>query len=464
MNPLIQLKKAAPVFLVALACFGLLPTTRGVSPPPDGGYPNFTTAEGTNALQSLTTGSANTAVGWYSLFSNGDASFNTGVGAGTLTLNTGDSNTAVGTVALLLNTIGTENTAIGTDAMVYNDAGFSNTATGTFALFSNTEGSYNTAAGDQALFSNTSGTVNTAIGSGALFSNTTGYDNTAVGGDFVLFSNTTGGYNTAVGVFALASNTTGGNNTANGAAALQNNITGFYNTANGDFALISNTTGISNTANGYAALNLNMTSSYNTADGFEALYNSTGSGNIGLGAFAGGNVTTANNVICIGTDGNNEDNSCYIGNIFGATSANGVAVLVNSNGRLGTMTSSARFKDQIEPMNDASEALFALKPVAFRYKKEIDPDRTPQFGLVAEDVEKVNRDLVVRDKEGKPYSVRYDQVNAMLLNEFLKEHRKVEQLEKQVEALTAGLQKVSAQLAAASPFRGGPVPQVVNNP
>ncbi len=444
MNPLIQLKKAAPVFLVALACFGLLPTTRAVSPPPDGGYPNFTTAEGTNALQSLTTGSANTAVGWYSLFSSADASFNTGVGAGTLTLNTGDSNTAVGTVALLLNTTGTANTAIGTDAMVYNDTG-----------------SGNTAVGNGALFSNTTGNDNTVVGAGAFFSNTTGYENTAVG------------------VSALASNTTGGNNTANGVGALQNNTSGYYNTADGDFALLSNITGSGNTAVGISALSFNTTSSYNTATGFEALYNSTGTGNIGLGAFVGTNVTTANNVICIGTDGNNEDNSCYIGNIFGATSANGVAVLVNLNGRLGTMTSSARFKDQIKPMNNASEALFALKPVVFRYKKEIDPDRTPQLGLVAEDVEKVNRDLVVRDKEGKPYSVRYDQVNAMLLNEFLKEHRKVEQLEKQVEALTAGLQKVSAQLEAASPSRGGletskfatgrirgggPAPQVVNNP
>ena len=444
MNPLIRLKKAAQVFLLALACFGLLPTTRAVSPPPDGGYPNFTTAEGTNALQSLTTGSANTAVGWYSLFSSADASFNTGVGAGTLTLNTGDSNTAVGTVALLLNTTGTANTAIGTDAMVYNDTG-----------------SGNTAVGNGALFSNTTGNDNTVVGAGAFFSNTTGYENTAVG------------------VSALASNTTGGNNTANGIGALQNNTSGYYNTAHGDFALLSNTTGIGNTANGYSALSFNTTSSYNTANGYEALYNSTGSGNIGLGAFVGTNVTTANNVICIGSDGNNEDNSCYIGNIFGATSANGVAVLVNSNGRLGTMTSSARFKDQIKPMNNASEALFALKPVVFRYKKEIDPDRTPQLGLVAEDVEKVNRDLVVRDKEGKPCSVRYDQVNAMLLNEFLKEHRKVEQLEKQVEALTAGLQKVSAQLEAASPSRGGletskfatgrisrggPAPQVVSNP
>ena len=194
-----------------------------------------------------------------------------------------------------------------------------------------------------------------------------------------------------------------------------------------------------------------------------------------MGAGAGGNVTTASNVICIGAGvfGANVDNSCYIGNIFGSTSANGVGVLVNSNGRLGTMTSSARYKNEIKPMAKASEALFSLTPVTFRYKKEIDSAGIQQLGLIAEDVEKVNPDLIVRDKEGKPYSVRYDQVNAMLLNEFLKEHSTVQELksvvakqeaaaaqqQKQIETLTAGLQKMSAQLEASKPSR-----QVVNNP
>jgi hypothetical protein len=151
-------------------------------------------------------------------------------------------------------------------------------------------------------------------------------------------------------------------------------------------------------------------------------------------------------------------NSCYIGQIFGATTSGGTAVFINGNGRLGTMTSSRRFKEEIQPMDGASEVLFALKPVTFRYKKDIDPQGIPQLGLVAEDVEKVKSDLVVRDKEGKPYSVRYDQVNAMLLNEFLKEHQKVQELEKQVEKLTAGLQKVSDQLEL-----NKPAPQIVNN-
>lgn len=264
-----------------------------------------------------------------------------------------------------------------------------------------------------------------------------------------------GGYpggNTAEGTNALFSLTTGGYNTGNGWNSLHTLSSGSFNTATGDHALFNNNSGQANaandnTANGASALYSNTIGSNNTAIGDQALQNNTiGNGNIALGYDAGLNVTSASNVICIGAAGNNVDNACYIGQIFGATSLNGTAVFVNMNGRLGTMTSSRRFKEEIKPMGKASEAVFAMKPVAFRYKKDIDPASTPQLGLVAEDVEKVNPDLVVRDKEGKPYSVRYDQVNAMLLNEFLKEHRKVERLEKQVAALTAGLQKVSAQL------------------
>jgi hypothetical protein len=247
--------------------------------------------------------------------------------------------------------------------------------------------------------------------------------------------------------------------------ALYSNSSGSHNTANGEGALQSNTTGTANTANGAATLLNSGTGDYNTADGFAALERSTGSNNTALGARAGFNVTTANNVICIGTNGQNVDNSCYIGNIFGATSASGTAVFVNSDGQLGTSTSSRRFKEHVKPMEQASEAIFALKPVTFHYHKKIDPEGTSQFGLVAEEVEEVNPDLVVRDKERKPYSVRYDQVNAMLLNEFLKEHRKVEEqgatiarLQKQIEALTAGLQKVSAQLQV-----NKPAPQTVLN-
>ena len=373
---------------------------QAINPPPDGGYPGGNTAEGQDALLGLTTGTYNTAVGLFSLESNTTGNFNTAIGAGTLLANTAGQNTATGAGALLNNTTGD-----------------SNTANGVFALFDNTTGG-----------------VNTAIGFAALG------------------NNNIGSFNTAIGVNALLNNTNGGSNTATGYQALLN-TTGNHNTGTGWQALFSNTTGAGNTAIGYFAL-----------DG-----NTTGSNNIALGRFAGMNVTTANNVICIGSDGMNVNNGCFIGNIFNATSSGGTAVFINTDGRLGTITSSQRFKESIKPIEQASEALYALKPVTFHYKKEIDPAGMMQFGLVAEDVEAVNPDLVVRDKEGKPYSVRYDQVNAMLLNEFLKEHRKNEQQrkdfdatiarqQKQIDALTAGLQSVNAQLQASKSAQ-----QVVEN-
>ena len=340
-----------------------------------------------------------------------------------------------------------------------------NTAEGQAALSSLTTGGFNTAVGFLSVRSDTTGSFNTGVGAGTLLANTAD-ENTATGAG-ALLSNLIGTQNTANGTFALFSNNIGDDNTADGFEALFSNTTGSFNTANGWGALDLNTTGNANTAIGAAALQGNTTGFNNTAIGSLALSsNTTGNDNIALGLNAGFNVLTADSVICIGADGENVSNSCYIGQIFNATSSGGTAVFINSNGRLGTATSSKRFKDQIKPMDKVSEALFALKPVAFRYKKDIDPARTPQLGLVAEDVEKVNRDLVVRDKEGKAYSVRYDQVNAMLLNEFLKEHRKVEELEanaaqqqKQIAALAAGLQKVSAQLEVSKP-----APKTVLNP
>jgi hypothetical protein len=258
---------------------------------------------------------------------------------------------------------------------------------------------------------------------------------------------------------------------------LFSNTEGSGNTANGQGSLNSNTIGLNNTANGAAALGNNATGAHNTATGVSALaLNTSGNNNTAVGELAGINVTTADNVICIGAGvgGENVSNSCYIGQIFGATSSGGTAVFINSSGQLGTATSSRRFKDEIKPMNKASEALFSLKPVTFRYKREIEPAGKSQLGLVAEDVEKVNPNLVVHDKDGKPYSVRYDQVNAMLLNEFLKEHkafldeqRTVEKLEaivsrqqEQIEALAVGLEKVTNQIELSRP-----APQtVVNNP
>jgi hypothetical protein len=329
-----------------------------------------------------------------------------------------------------------------------------NTAEGENAFLSLTTGGFNTAVGFLSLRAITTGSFNTAIGAGTLLVNTAD-ENTATGAG-ALLSNTTGFQNTATGTVALFSNIDGTRNTANGADALFNNTTGNGNTATGSGALQNNTTGFQNTVSGASALESNTTGSNNIALGFAAGFLQTnGSSNVYIGAVVPGIA--------------GESDACYIRSIFGQTSASGIPVLINSSNKLGTTTSSKRFKEEIKPMDKASEALLALKPVTFRYKKEIDPAGTSQFGLVAEDVEKVSPDLVVRDKEGKPYSVRYDQVNAMLLNEFLKANRKVQELEatvaqqqknfqakfaeqeKQIEAFASGLQKVRTQVEATKP-------------
>jgi Chaperone of endosialidase len=335
-------------------------------------------------------------------------------------------------------------TAEGCNALQFLGGGFGNTGVGWYSLYLAGDSNFNTGVGGGALALN-NGDSNTAVGAAALLLNTTGTENTAVGTDALVY-NDSGSANNAVGASALFSNTTGAGNTANGASALYSNTTAYYNTAIGQSALFSNTTGGGNAANGASALYSNTTGNSNTAFGASAGSSATtGSGNVYLGAGMAGVP--------------GESNACYISSIFGQTCASGIPVLINSSNKLGTTTSSKRFKEDIKPMDKASEALFELKPVSFCYKKELDPAGIPQFGLVAEDVQKVDAALVVLDKEGKPYTVRYDQVNAMLLNEFLKEHREVQELKKQIEALSAGLQKVSAQLEASKP-----APQVVNNP
>jgi hypothetical protein len=310
---------------------------------------------------------------------------------------------------------------------------------------------------------------NTAEGQAALSSLTTGTYNTAVG-LFSLTANKEGNFNTGIGAGTLLANIAN-ENTATGAMALFSNTTEGFNTATKSGALLNNTTGAANTANGYQALFNNATGNFNTA----------------LGTQAGTGVTTADNVICIGHNGRNLPNSCYIGNIRGVATANGdaIPVVIDSLGQLGTTSSSRRFKKEIKPMDRASEAILALKPVMFHYKS--DETNMPQFGLIAEEVAVVNPNLVVHDKNGEIYTVRYDAVNAMLLNEFLKEHRKVKQqqneIEKheatlaelkstvakqekslqsklteqtvQIEALASGVQKVTAQFTAASPSHGG---------
>ena len=394
------MKTSIPTVLITftLVCFALAQNAQAVSPPPDGGYSGNNTAEGQDALLSLTTGVNNTAVGWFSLKSNRRGQLNTAVGAGTL-----------------FSTV----------------AASRNTAVGGAALFSDTGGEGNTAVGALALWSNTTGALNTAIGDNALFSNT-GSENTAVGG-WTLVNNTTGNANIAIGSLALSVNFTGGGNTAVGRGALFDNQSG----------------------------------NYNIALGFAAGDRTTGDNNIVIGDIG---VEGESNTIRIG--GNpfgGPQTAAFIAGISG-TAVVGDAVVVDGNGQLGTVASSARFKKNIKPMDKTSEAILALKPVSFQYRS--DSKGTPQFGLIAEEVAKVNPDLVVRNRNGEIYSVRYDQVNAMLLNEFLKEHKKVEEQEKTIVELKSGMialaatvkeqavqiQKVSAQLEAIKP-----APRVAEN-
>ncbi len=316
----------------------------------------------------------------------------------------------------------------------------------------------NTFLGEDALFSRTEGINNTALGFQTLYNNTGGYDNTAIGYG-VLHENTSGFLNTGIGLNALYYNTRGHRNIAVGLGALEFNTTGSDNTAVGHQSLSANT---------------------------------IGKNNIAIGFEAGSSITTGDNNIDIGNVGLQDDRrtirlgdsrhtATFIAGISGATVPGGVGVVIDASGHVGTLTSSERFKDRIRPMEKLSEAIFSIQPVTFRYKKDLDPDGTLQFGLVAEQVEKVNPDLVARDEQGQPYTVRYEAVNAMLLNEFLKEHRKVKkqqvaikqlesrvgqyedlrstvaQQQKQIQLLTATLkeqvsqiQKMSAQVDVSS--------------
>jgi hypothetical protein len=445
MNPLIQCKPIIlPLFIAGvLACFGILPKALAVVPPPDGGYPGFNTAEGQNALFSLTTGVANTANGWFSLFSNTGGNLNTGVGAGTLLFNTGNDNTAIGAAALLFNTTGSDSTAVGTAALVNNIAG-ANTGIGAFALQANTTGGNlgttegvpvgpNTAIGSHALESNTIASGNTAVGYQALGSMVAGAD----------FGNgpTDVGISTAVGFQALAS------------------VNGPSNEANDAF--------------GYRALFSFADGSGNVAIGTRALIDLTdGFINVAVGPSAGSGLTSGNANVYIGgiAGAPNENFHTYISNINSTSVSGGGTDTVAVNlmtGLLGHLSSSRRHKEEIKPMDNASETLYRLKPVTYRYKKEIDHSQVLDYGLVAEDVAEIDPNLTACNKDGEIESVRYTAINAMLLNEFLKEHRKNQEQEatiarltstdakqeamianqqKQIEALTADLQKVSAQI------------------
>ena len=330
------------------------------------------------------------------------------------------------------------------------DGGYpgSNTAEGQNALLSRTTGTFNTAIGFFSLRALTTASFCTGLGAGTLLANTAG-ENTATGAG-ALLSNTTGSGNTADGAFALLSNATGFRNAATGRFALFNNTTGSFNTAHGVDALYSNTSGDGNTANGLSALAFNTTGAFNIELGTSAGQDlTTGDRNIDIGNLG---VAAEGHTIRIGTTG--DQSATYIAGIAGQTvGAGGSTCYVDNDGKLGVFLSAHRFKTDIADMATASEAILALRPVTFHYKPELDKTGIPQFGLVAEEVEAINPDLVTRDKEGKVTTVRYEAVNAMLLNEFLKEHCKNQQqeatiarLEKQIEMLAEGLQKVSAEL------------------
>src|SRR5262245_26753852 len=429
--------------LLVLGCLAFLSQLQAVHPPPDGGYPGLNTAEGDNALLQLTSGINNTAVGGLALRDTTTGSYNVAVGSG----------------ALRNNTTGAYNMAIGAEALRANNANF-NLAIGFRVGFMNTTGTHLTGIGANALFSNTTAGFNTAVGTGALRENTTTEFNVAVGdGALTAFNGTT---------------FTDGANTALGSLAAKALARGQENVVVGRRALEFLTSGSNNVIVGWRA-----------ADGL-----TTGSGNAFIGDQAGVREgPDVDNVICLGSLGDTQaagqvtPNRCFIGNIVNVTTggpAPSVNVVIDQDGQLGTIASSRRFKDDIKPMDQASEAILKLKPVTFHYKnRDVKSDLTPQFGLIAEDVEQVNRDLVVYGKDGKVWTVRYDAVNVMLLNEFLKEHKKVEEQQasiadlkstvasqqKEMQVLTAQLkeqaaqiQKVSAQLEASKP-----APKVVAN-
>ncbi len=437
----------------ALACLALLPKAQAAPAPetPDPGAVggSFNTADGANALKNVTTGIANSAFGWFSLRNNTDGAFNTAVGAGTLLLNVGDQaagdgveNTAVGGAALLFNTTGTDNTAVGAAALVNNAGGDENIAVGAFALNSHTGGSFNNAVGAFALLNDVNGSQNNAMGDDAMFSNQSGGHNTAIGDD-ALFDCVNGDSNVAIGDEA------------------GNNIVGDHNICIG-----ADTTGTAND-NNTIRIGDNLPSGGMVVADSGPLSNAVLIGSdlntqgITIFTLLGfGNVAIAN-----GLQTTNGVSTCQIGGIFNQTpSAGSHGVVVGPDNKLADATlSSRRFKKDIAPIDKLSEGILALRPVTFHWKN--DNTNEPEFGLVAEEVAEVNLDWITRNPQGEISGVRYETIPILLLNEFLKEHKKVEEqqaniaeLKSTVGVLTAQLkeqaaqiQKVSAQLEAGRP-------------
>jgi hypothetical protein len=301
------------------------------------------------------------------------------------------------------------------------------------------------------------GNRNTALGEFALSSNTSGSDNSAVGAE-ACTANTSGSSNTALGSFALGSNTTGSVNTAVGSGAMPSNTTGNANCVLGVNSLNTNSSGSSNTALGFQVLFSNVSGDNNTGVGSNALGIATGSGNIALGRLAGSNIASGSNNIDIGNSApGNESNTirigssqtaAYLAGVNGATASSGVQVFIDSAGKLGTVTSSRRFKEDVEDMGEASDGLMRLRPVTFHYKAGYDDgSRLLQYGLIAEEVADVAPDLVQLDKAGQPFTVRYHELNAMLLNELQKQHAKVEEQAAQLVDQEARIRRMEALLA-----------------
>lgn len=433
---------------VAAAVSGteLLIDTNGYYAPAGAGYEN--TFLGAGAGNFTMTGGDNSGFGNGALLSNTGGTFNTAMGAGSLTYNTvGGYNTATGAFALYQNDGGNQNTAIGAQALMSNTSGSFNTASGFQALFANTLGNSNTAAGNIALFNNTTGSANTATGAGALFNNTVGTENSSFGFN-TLVNNTAGSYNTASGSGALQENTLGDFNTATGGYALFHNTGGYNNAAHGFEALAANTSGWYNTAIGYDALYMNTSGYLNTAIGSQALYdNTTGIYNIALGSGAGSFLESGDNNIYIGNGGQTTESGTvrigsfgthqrvFLSGVLGVTGA-GVLMQIYPDGQIGSVSSSARYKDDIRDMADASSRLMKLRPVTFRYKGQTTD--AAQFGLIAEEVEDVLPELVVRNADGEVEAVQYHEMPAMLLNELQKQQRVIEELQRRLATLESG--------------------------
>jgi Chaperone of endosialidase len=450
----------------ALACLALLPIAQA-APAPDTPIPNppapgvLNTRDGQSAMPFVTTGFGNSAFGAFSLFSNTDGTLNTAVGVAALDLNAGDqaagegvNNTAVGGAALLFNTTGSSNTAVGAGALENNDDANNNTAVGEFALFTNTAGGGHTAVGASALQNNTASgflSSNTAVGISALITSTSGGANVAVG-EGALLSVDTGSANTVIGALAGAAyNADESSNICIGA--------GTAGSAGDD-----NTIRIGDTL---------PSGGIDVIDGgplanFVLIGNGLNTQGISIGTLIGfGNVSIGN-----GLQTTTGASTCNIGGIFNQTPPAGShAVSVGPNNQLADATlSSRRFKKDIAPIDKISEGILALRPVTFHWKN--DNTNEPEFGLVAEEVAEVNLDWITRNPQGEISGVRYETIPILLLNEFLKEHKKVEeqqaniaelkstvaQQQKGMEVLTAQLkeqaaqiQKVSAQLEVGKP-------------